>query len=82
MRSRPAAALVEQIIGGAVALLPGVAAAAVETSDRDGGLTAAVMLGDDLVRRLRDAQNRHWEGPLLYALQDSKQVSVMDLPFP
>ncbi|MEO5832631.1 MAG: GAF and ANTAR domain-containing protein [Nakamurella sp.] len=75
----PRLPLVEQIVAGAVALLPGVAAAAVETSDRDGGLTAAVMLGDDVVRRLRDAQNRHREGPLLDALHDSKQVSVMDL---
>lgn len=71
--------LVEQIVAGAVAVIPGVVTAAVETLDRDGQLTAPVMVGDDKARSVMDTQNRSGAGPCLEALQENKQVQVLDL---
>ena len=75
----PRASLVEQIVEGAMTILPGVIAAAVETQEKDGRLTAPVRVGDEVVRRLMENQNDHGEGPCLDALRDNTQVSVPDL---
>jgi AmiR/NasT family two-component response regulator len=75
----PRATLVEQIVTGATGILPGVVAAAVETLDAAGRLTAPVLVGDDVARRLMNAQNAAGEGPCLDALHDHKQVAVLDL---
>lgn len=75
----PQTPLVEQIVAGALAVLPGAVAAAVETPGPDGRLCAPVMVGDDVARRLREIQNRSGEGPALNALHDHKQVAAMDL---
>lgn len=71
--------LVEQIVAGAVAVIPGVVTAAVETLDRDGNLTAPVMVGDEAARSVMSAQNSAGAGPCLEALQENKQVQVHDL---
>jgi GAF domain-containing protein len=74
-----ASPLLEQIVAGAVLVVPGIAAAAVETIDRDGRLHAPVAEGDAVARSVMDAQNDTGEGPCLDALRDHKQVVVDDL---
>lgn len=74
-----ASPLLEQIVAGAVLVIPGIAAAAVETIDRDGRLHAPVAEGDAVARSVMDAQNDTGEGPCLDALRDHKQVVVDDL---
>lgn len=71
--------LVEQIVAGAIAVIPGVVAAAVETVDRSGQLSAPVIVGDGTARSIMDAQNEQGAGPGLQALQEQKQVLVTDL---
>lgn len=71
--------LVEQIVAGAVATIPGVIAAAVETMNRQGQLAAPVQLGDDVARAVMDAQNQLQQGPTFDAFRDDKQVLVTDL---
>jgi GAF domain-containing protein len=71
--------LVEHIVGGAVAVIPGVTSAAVETIGPDGLLAAPVMVGDDVARSLMDAQNATGQGPGLDAWRDNKQIYVADL---
>lgn len=75
----PRASLVEQIVEGAMTILPGVVAAAVETQEKDGRLTAPVRVGDEVVRRLMEAQNEVGEGPCLDALRANQQVWIPDL---
>ena len=69
----------EQIVAGALLIIPGTAAAAVETLDRRGRLQAPVMVGDDITRAVMTAQNNTGQGPCLDALRDGKQVVVNDL---
>lgn len=71
--------LVGQIVSGAVATIPGVIAAAVETVDRHGRLTAPVQVGGEVARTLMDTQNELGQGPTLDAWRDDKQVLVSDL---
>lgn len=71
--------LVEQIVTGAIAVIPGVVAAAVETLDRQGRLAAPVLVGHDVARAVMDAQNDLADGPGLQALRDQKQIVVDDL---
>lgn len=71
--------LVEQIVAGAIATIPGVIAAAVETVDRTGRLTAPVTVGQQVARAVMDAQNAMGEGPSLESLREQKQVMVTDV---
>jgi GAF domain-containing protein len=71
--------LIDQIVAGAVASLPGVVAAAVETLDPAGRLAAPVLPDGEVAHRLMEAQNRHGQGPCRDALHDNKQVTVADL---
>ena len=71
--------LLEQIVAGARLIIPGTAAAAVETLDRRGRLQAPVMAGDDITRAVMTAQNDTGQGPCLDAQRDGKQVVVDDL---
>ena len=79
VRSPDRLPLVEQIVAGAVSVIPGVVTAAVETLDRDGRLTAPVMVGDEAARSVMAAQNSRGSGPCLEALSEQKQVQVYDL---
>lgn len=78
-RSKPAITLVEQIVAGAVLVIPGTIAAAVETLDEQGRLHAPIFAGDDVARSVKDAQNDTEQGPCLDALRDNKRVVVDDL---
>ncbi|ACV79882.1 ANTAR domain protein with unknown sensor [Nakamurella multipartita DSM 44233] len=78
-RSGPVPTLVEQIVAGAVLVIPGTAAAAVENLDRQGLLHAPIAEGDAVARSVMDAQNTSGEGPCLDALRDNKQVMTGDL---
>lgn len=78
-RNSPALSLVEQIIAGAVLVIPGTIAAAVETLDDHGRLQAPILAGDEVARSVMDAQNETEQGPCLDALRDSKRVVVDDL---
>lgn len=75
----PVRTLVEQIVAGAVAVIPGTVAAAVENLDDQGKLRAPVIEGDDVARAVMDAQNATGQGPCLDALKDRKPVLVDDL---
>ncbi len=74
-----AASLVEQIVAGAMLLLPGAAAAAVEDVDENGQLYAPVAVGDTVARAVMNAQNDTGQGPCLQVLSEDKQVVVEDL---
>ena len=54
--------LVEQIVAGAVLMIPGVQAAAVLTLTSAGLLTAPVARGDEVARAVMDAQNEAGQG--------------------
>ena len=71
--------LVEQIVAGAVALIPGTSAAAVERLNRDGHLEAPLAAGDEVARSVMQAQNDTGQGPCLDAARDGKQVLTGDL---
>ena len=71
--------LAEQIIAGAVAVVPGVLAAGVLTLNSDGVLAAPVMCGDAVARAVMDAQNQAGQGPCMDAWSDEKQVVVVDV---
>ena len=71
--------LVQQIVAGAVAVIPGTAAAAVETLDRGGHLWAPLTSGDEVARLVMQAQNETGQGPCLDAVRDQKQVVTGDL---
>ncbi len=71
--------LVEQIVTGAIAVIPGVVAAAVESLDAQGRLAAPVTVGNEVARAVMDAQNELSDGPGLQALRDQKQIIVNDL---
>ena len=71
--------LVEQIVAGAMLVMPGMAAAAVENFDRDGRLYAPVSVGDEVARSVMGAQNDTGQGPCLDVLSGEKQVVVNDL---
>ena len=71
--------LVGQIVAGAVAVIPGVRAAAVLTLTSGGLLAAPVAHGDEVARVVMDAQNRAVQGPCMDAWRDNKQVIVLDV---
>ena len=71
--------LVEQIVDGAVLVIPGVQAAAVLTLSSEGLLTAPVARGDEVARAVMDAQNQARQGPCLDAWRDDKQIVVVDV---
>lgn len=71
--------LVEQIVAGAIVVIPGTAAAAVENLDQQGRLHAPIAEGDEVARSVMDAQNDTGEGPCLDALRTHKQVVADDL---
>ena len=71
--------LVEQIVAGAVLVIPGVQAAAVLTLTSDGLLTAPVARGDVVARTVMDAQNEAGQGPCLDAWRTDEQVLVVDV---
>ncbi len=78
-RGGPAPILVEQIVAGAVLVIPGTVAAAVENLDEQGRLYAPVMEGDAAARSVMEAQNEAGEGPCRDALRDNKQIVTDDL---
>ena len=78
-RNEPARPLLEQIVAGAVLVIHGTAAAAVETLDPEGRLHAPIAEGDAVARSVMDAQNDTGQGPCLDALRDNKQVVADDL---
>lgn len=71
--------VVEQIVAGALSVIPGTLAAAVVTVDRDGVLQSPVGVGGDIGRFVMQAQNSTNQGPCLDALRDGKQVVTGDL---
>lgn len=71
--------LVEQIVAGAVTLIPGTSAAAVEQLNRQGMLEAPLAAGDEVARAVMQAQNDTGQGPCLDAARDCKQVWTGDL---
>ena len=75
----PARTLVEQIVAGAVLVIPGTVAAAVENLDEQGRLYAPDMEGDAAARSVMEAQNEAGEGPCRDALRDNKQIVTDDL---
>lgn len=78
-RGRPAPTLVAQIVAGAVQVIPGAIAAAVENLDAEGLMHAPVMEGDDVARSVMHAQNETGQGPCLDALRTGERVVVDDL---
>lgn len=72
-------ALIEQIVAGAVTLIPGTSAAAVEQLNRQGRLEAPLAAGDEVARAMMQAQNDTGQGPCLDASRDGKQVLTGDL---
>lgn len=78
-RDEQRASLVEQIVAGAISVIPGVVAAAVVTLDRTGLLSAPLATGDQVAEWVMAAQNHLGDGPCLDALRNHKQVSVPDL---
>ncbi|WP_196073359.1 GAF and ANTAR domain-containing protein [Nakamurella alba] len=76
---RATATLAEQIVAGAVAIIPGVAAAAVLTVTASGTLESPLMEGDAAARSVMDAQNDAGGGPCLDSWRDDKQIWVTDL---
>ena len=74
--------LLEQIVAGAVLVIPGTAAAAVESLDRDGRLHAPVAEGDDVARSVMEAQNDTGQGPCLDAVASNRPVVAVDLDAP
>ena len=75
----PDRTLAERIVAGAMLVMPGMAAAAVENLDRDGQLYAPVSVGDEVARSVMDAQNETGQGPCLDVLGGDKQVVASDL---
>lgn len=78
-RPGPGSTLVEQIVAGAVLIIPGTVAAAVETLDEHGNLHAPVIEGDDVARSVMQAQNTAKQGPCLEAFAADKTIVVDDL---
>ena len=74
----PRAALTEQLVAGAVAVIPGVTGAAIEVVGADGRLGAPVSVGD-AVLRVMEAQNDTGEGPCLGAWHHDVQTVTEDL---
>ena len=70
--------LIEQIVAGAVAVVPGVVSAAVELRRGD-TLSAPVVQGDGLVLRLMDAQNDAGQGTCLQAWEQWQQIVTGDV---
>ncbi|HEY5882827.1 MAG TPA: GAF and ANTAR domain-containing protein [Nakamurella sp.] len=77
--SGSARTLVEQIVAGAVLVIPGTAAAAVENVDPQGRLHAPIAEGDGVARSVMDAQNDTGQGPCVDALRNNKQIVTDDL---
>lgn len=77
--SSPPLDLVEQIVTGAVRLVPGTEHAAVVTADGPRRLKARAVAGNDLPRLVLDLQNGAQEGPCIDAIADGKLVLVCDL---
>lgn len=71
--------LLEQIVAGAVAVIPGVRVAAVLTLTANGMLAAPVARGDQVARAVMDAQNTARQGPCIDAWRDDKQVVVIEM---
>ena len=71
--------MLEQIVAGAVAVIPGVRVAAVRTVTVDGLLAAPVAGGDEVARAVLDAQNHAGQGPYIDAWHDDRQVIVVDV---
>lgn len=78
-RGRSAPTLAEQIVAGAVQVIPGTIAAAVENLDAEGLMHAPVMEGDDVARAVMRAQNETGQGPCLQALRAGERVVVDDV---
>ncbi len=78
-RPGPQRTLVEHIVAGAVSVIPGTLAAAVETMSPAGILEAPVAENDVVARAVRQAQNAALQGPCLDALRNIKQVVVLDV---
>lgn len=72
----PPADLVEQIVVGAIALVPGTRYAAVVTSPEPGRLAARAVAGNGVTREVMSLQNRGQEGPCLDAIADGKLILV------
>ena len=70
--------LVEQIVAGAIAVIPGVVAAAVEHRHGD-KLAAPMVMGLDTVTRLMDAQNDSGQGTCLDAWSQWEQIVTADV---
>ncbi len=71
--------LTAQIAAGAVAVIPGVVAAAVQTLSEAGRRQAPVMEGDSVASHLMDLQDALGEGPCVDALRSGHQVLAGDL---
>ena len=77
--SRQPPVLVEQIVAGAVMVIPGVRAAAVVTVTPDGVLAAPLMRGDEVARTVLNAHNTAGQGPSFDSWRDDKQLVVDDV---
>ena len=71
--------LLDQIVAGTVAVIPGVRAAALLTLTPQGLLTAPVAHGDPLAAAVMDVQNTVGQGPCLDAWSEDIQVVVPNL---
>ena len=71
--------LVEQIVAGALSVIPGTFAASIVTVDRDNVLQSPLAVGAEVGRLVMQAQNDTSQGPCLDALRDGKQVVTGDL---
>jgi GAF domain-containing protein len=72
----PRVDLIEQIVVGAVQLVPGARHAAVVTSEEPGRLAAKAVAGNGVPRDVMNLQNRGREGPCLDAIADGKLILV------
>ncbi|MET3807986.1 GAF domain-containing protein [Nakamurella sp. UYEF19] len=71
--------LVDQIVEGAIRLVPGAQHAAVVTADQQGRLSAAVVAGNGVPRRVMALQNEWQEGPCRDAIADGKLIVAPDV---
>ena len=71
-------ALIEQIVAGAVALIPGVVSAAVELRRGD-TLSASTVQGDSTALQLMDAENDVGQGTCLQAWEQWQQIVTEDV---
>jgi GAF domain-containing protein len=71
--------LADQIVAGAITVLPGVTSAVVEIPDKQGRLTSPLAAGDPVAVSGTALQHQSGEGPGVSALRDGIQIMVDDL---